>query len=763
MCYFNLLLQYRKMFLFLYLVMLLGASATGLASEKLRTFKIDDESDTAYLPYSVEIRDPRDQNCGQVVVLHPLLTVTQKIDSNSRASYLYSFNSCPQANSYSHLLWNDYNSQKLLGETPVRSLIISDMAVLFESLMHSPLFIGSGFWNDSAFLFKWTPSPGGIQRIFIATGKDQNGNGKWEGTFAHVGTMDYDYDGQMEMFFYLNAERDISPRVLVCLEANSMKVEWSIPVASLIQTVVNCYDSLDPGILFIAAPQGQGAEDSNFSNNYGYCVRVNSKGRIVFSRVSSYYPIGNDICESRIHGEYYIRHSIPFQQDTVGVDKIPQQTYITRIDSRGNILYQYVDTSSFRGAIWTGDYDQDNEEDIYLYLRPGIMKILNSNLIPIAESQPGDLNGYVSTIDSFDGKDRAFVLQDGDGTAGIYDQFLHKLAQLPGADYMNILSRGSVGAVTGLTICNTAANGVSYVALLEKRGFWEYVAIFYKRNQLYVLLTLCSLLVGLIVSNYYRRQTHRNLLTIKNQKTELEKTHEELKQAQETIIAQEKYRHARDIAGMFAHEIRNTLFPAEAVLTKMELLEGEQINRVQKPQYRQILQRAVQKAIRMTDLISQYVKLESQYLPEKVNLHGAVTGVINEYSQVIESARVKIELRLPEDTEIQSNSQQLGILMSNLLSNSLEALTDTAEPSILICGRSDQNGITMEFTDNGCGIPDADLPKVLNNIYSTKPTTGLGIGLINCRKIIEMYGGSISIKSKEGVGTTLFLQFRPFS
>ncbi len=69
--------------------------------------------------------------------------------------------------------------------------------------------------------------------------------------------------------------------------------------------------------------------------------------------------------------------------------------------------------------------------------------------------------------------------------------------------------------------------------------------------------------------------------------------------------------------------------------------------------------------------------------------------------------------------------------------------------------RPDRGGdrAVIEFSDTGRGIAPEDISKVFEPYYSTKET-GTGLGLAIVRKAIEDHGGTISVTSKQGSGTT---------
>ncbi|MBD3219087.1 MAG: GHKL domain-containing protein, partial [candidate division Zixibacteria bacterium] len=299
------------------------------------------------------------------------------------------------------------------------------------------------------------------------------------------------------------------------------------------------------------------------------------------------------------------------------------------------------------------------------------------------------------------------------------------------------------------------------IGRIEKKSFRDLVSVFYHTNQIYILMTLSGFFVGLIVINYYRSRTKSNLKTISIQKTELEETHQKLKEAQVIILAQEKYRQARDIAGGFAHEIRNALSPARNALSKLtsnDITIAKDVSRVQK--LTRFTDSAIERAIKMTKAISQYTKIEEMRQPGEVILLKVIDKAIEINYHRIEDQNIRINTAIDDACKVLGNEEQLLIVFNNLLINSLDALTGTAQPSILVKSHTNEQYEVVEFRDNGSGIDRDSLERIFDVFYSTKPDRGTGIGLTMAKKIIEIYGGSITAESIPGEFTSFKILIR---
>ena len=88
----------------------------------------------------------------------------------------------------------------------------------------------------------------------------------------------------------------------------------------------------------------------------------------------------------------------------------------------------------------------------------------------------------------------------------------------------------------------------------------------------------------------------------------------------------------------------------------------------------------------------------------------------------------------------------------NLMLNAIEAMKDGGTLSIAIdhMGQS----LRLEIADTGHGISEEDVKKIFEPFYTTKEQ-GLGLGMPYAKKIIEQHGGTISLNSRPGEGTTI--------
>ena len=110
--------------------------------------------------------------------------------------------------------------------------------------------------------------------------------------------------------------------------------------------------------------------------------------------------------------------------------------------------------------------------------------------------------------------------------------------------------------------------------------------------------------------------------------------------------------------------------------------------------------------------------------------------------------QVELEPGLPKVRISQSDFSQV---LHNLIKNALDALKSSSEPVLSIKTYSEENYAVVEIIDNGPGVPEKYREKIFDQYFTTKGSSGTGIGLYNARKILEEYDGKLTLaNSKRG-------------
>lgn len=105
---------------------------------------------------------------------------------------------------------------------------------------------------------------------------------------------------------------------------------------------------------------------------------------------------------------------------------------------------------------------------------------------------------------------------------------------------------------------------------------------------------------------------------------------------------------------------------------------------------------------------------------------------------------------------VQADEPQLKQVFLNLAVNAVQAMPRGGILRVRVDHERRERGaghVAVRFADTGCGIPRENLEKIFTPFYTTR-SSGVGLGLAVSHGIVEAHGGTISVESKEGEGST---------
>jgi hypothetical protein len=135
-----------------------------------------------------------------------------------------------------------------------------------------------------------------------------------------------------------------------------------------------------------------------------------------------------------------------------------------------------------------------------------------------------------------------------------------------------------------------------------------------------------------------------------------------------------------------------------------------------------------------------------------VNLRQLVEDCV-ERLQTSLSPSIRLENLVNGMPDVLGDAESLQKVLTNLLINAIEAVDGRGEVMVRsVCGSED---VKIIVSDNGCGMSPEFVEKRLFQPFASTKSKGLGIGLYQCKAIVEAHGGDIEVESAEGKGTTM--------
>ena len=178
------------------------------------------------------------------------------------------------------------------------------------------------------------------------------------------------------------------------------------------------------------------------------------------------------------------------------------------------------------------------------------------------------------------------------------------------------------------------------------------------------------------------------------------------------------------------------------------------------PDFQRDAMAVVERTVRsLRDLMLQVSGVSAAPAPElaPVALRDLVSDALVESGLALEGTPgLSVEVTVPEGTEAVLDRRQLGRVLVNLLVNAREALSGPGligVRAITVVGAGGQREAVIEVSDTGRGMSEDFIRSKLFKPFSTTKKGGLGVGLAQCRGIVEAHGGTIDARSRPGEGT----------
>jgi signal transduction histidine kinase len=204
-----------------------------------------------------------------------------------------------------------------------------------------------------------------------------------------------------------------------------------------------------------------------------------------------------------------------------------------------------------------------------------------------------------------------------------------------------------------------------------------------------------------------------------------------------------------EFATSLSHDVRNALTSIRVDLDRLSIRD------LHDPVATGLVSRLLNSVARLDAAVTGALRVarRGQTPLEDVDVRGSIRAAADVVRGTIAALPAEIVLRLPvEPIWVRGDAAALQQLFANLLFNAAQAMSAGGVARVI--AESIESEAQITIADDGAGISAGNLARLNTPFFSTK-VDGTGLGLPIARQIVAAHGGSLSIESEEGQGTTV--------
>jgi PAS domain S-box-containing protein len=254
-------------------------------------------------------------------------------------------------------------------------------------------------------------------------------------------------------------------------------------------------------------------------------------------------------------------------------------------------------------------------------------------------------------------------------------------------------------------------------------------------------------LIGVVRDITARKQAEEEIQQLNaHLEQRVEERTQELRDAQEKIMRQERLSVLGQITGSVGHELRNPLGVISNALYFLNMIQPDASDKVK--EYLDIIQQQVHISDKIVGDLLDFTRVKS--------VDRAAVSASDLIRQTLERfpapASVQVTLDIPADLpQAYVDPQQMIQILGNLILNACQSMPNGGE--LTISSRAQEVMISIAVLDTGSGISAENMKKLFEPLFTTK-SKGIGLGLVASKKLIEANSGRIEVQSEAGKGST---------
>ncbi len=214
-----------------------------------------------------------------------------------------------------------------------------------------------------------------------------------------------------------------------------------------------------------------------------------------------------------------------------------------------------------------------------------------------------------------------------------------------------------------------------------------------------------------------------------------------------------------DFIANVSHELKT---PLAVIRSYAALLQQPELPEEERIAYGKAVGEASQRLAGLITNILKLNKLENQQIfpaLRRYNLSEQLCESLLDFESIWEGKEIRIETDIQEDVFLTGDPELLRLVWNNLLSNAFKFTEPGGTVSLRL--KTEDAAAIVEVTDTGCGISQEVGRHMFEKFYqgdTSHATQGNGLGLPLVKRVVDILGGSITVGSTLGKGTTFFVR-----
>ena len=216
-----------------------------------------------------------------------------------------------------------------------------------------------------------------------------------------------------------------------------------------------------------------------------------------------------------------------------------------------------------------------------------------------------------------------------------------------------------------------------------------------------------------------------------------------------------------DFIANVSHELKT---PLAIMGNYATMLQQPGISDAERMEYAKSISMAARRLAALITNILKLNKLENQQIfpqPQEFDLGEQLCQCMLAFENAWEKKNLEIETDIPDDVRIKSDPELLSLVWNNLISNAVKFTPEGG--CIGVAVKTEEQAVTVSVSDTGCGIDPETGKHIFEKFYqgdTSHATQGNGLGLALVKRVMDILGSEITVRSTPGQGSTFVVKIK---